>query len=298
MGNFKNPSIKLKAALDKSDYEDIGRLQKLCLETDCTALKLELDYKVGTGGGNREDMSSINEFMYYDEDKLIGYIGICHFGGAALEVNGMVHPEYRRKGIFKRLFSLVRDEWKKRELREMLLLSDHSSASGLGFIKYIGAEYYNSEYEMYLRGSAEKGLMANPIKLRKAGNSDAGEVARQNSIYFGMEVEEEDIPMPEEEEKRGIVIYIAEVDGKPVGKVQLDVIGGVCGIYGLGVLPEYRSKGYGRGILERAIEKLKESNAKEILLQVAVNNENALSLYKSCGFEVTSTMDYYRLCKV
>jgi ribosomal protein S18 acetylase RimI-like enzyme len=33
------------------------------------------------------------------------------------------------------------------------------------------------------------------------------------------------------------------------------------------------------------------------MLQVAVKNKNALRLYKSCGFEVTSTMDYYRLSK-
>lgn len=297
MSKIKNPNIKLKEKLDQQDYDDINNLKNLCLETDKTTLKLELDYKLNSAEEKSEGINDINEFMYYDENKLIGYIGICHFGGDAIEVNGMVHPEYRRKGVFKRLFSLVKDEWEKRELQKMLLLSDHNSISGLGFVKYAGADYDFSEYEMYLRGNAKKDLMLNNVVLRKADNKDAKEITRQNCEYFGVEYKEEDIIMPEEEEKRGMVIYMAEVDNKIIGKVHLEMSGTVAGIYGLGVLKEYRGKGYGRETLTRAIEKLKESGSKEIMLQVSVKNKNALDLYISCGFAETSTMDYYSICK-
>lgn len=297
MSEVKNPSIKLKEILDRKDYEDISRLQGLCRETEYTALKLELDYKLGSAGAKNTALNSINEFMYYEEDRLIGYIGICYFGGDALEVNGMVHPEYRRMGIFSKLFSLVRDEWGRRKIHKMLLLSDHSSASGISFIKHAGADYDFSEYEMYLRGEMGQGLNMNNVVLRKAGNSDAKEIARQNSIYFGQACGEEELILPEEEEKRGMFMYIAEVDSTVVGKVNLETSSPANGIYGLGVLPEYRGKGYGRGILSRSIEKLKESNSKDIMLQVVVSNENALNLYKSCGFEVTSQMGYFQMCK-
>jgi ribosomal protein S18 acetylase RimI-like enzyme len=297
MSKIKNPNIKLKEKLDKSDYEDINNLQKLCLETDKTTLKLELEYKLGRAKEKSEALNNINEFMYYDENKLIGYIGIGHYGGDAIEVNGMVHPEYRRRGVFKRLFSLVKDEWGKREIQKMLLLSDHNSISGLEFIKYTGADYDSSEYEMYLRNNVKQDLMQNNVVLRKAANKDAEEVARQNSIYFNMEYKEEDVLIPEEEEKRGMVIYMAEVDNKIIGKVHLETSGNVAGIYGLGVISEYRGKGYGRETLTRAVEKLKEANPKDIMLQVAVENRNALGLYISCGFRETSTMDYYKMYK-
>lgn len=297
MSKIEKPNIKLKEKLDENDYEDISNLQKLCLETDKTTLKLEIDYKLSGAEEKSEGLENINEFMFYDGNKLIGYIGICHFGGDAIEVNGMVHPEYRRKGVFKRLFSLVKDEWSKRESQKMLLLSDHNSVSGLGFIKYISADYDFSEYEMYLRNYAKQDLMSRNVVLRKATNKDAKEVTLQNSQYFGVEFKEEDIIMPEEEEKRGMVIYIAEVDNKTVGKIHLEIGDAVSGIYGFGVLQEYRRKGYGREILTRAIEKLKEYNSKEIMLQVAVKNKNALGLYISCGFEETSTMDYYKIEK-
>ncbi len=296
MIKIKNPNIKLKEKLDKNDYEDINNLQKLCLEMDKTTLKLELDYKLNRAEKENESLDSINEFMY-DENKIIGYVGIGHYGGDAIEVNGMVHPEYRGRGVFKRLFSLVKDEWGRRTLQKMLLLSDHNSISGLGFIKHTGADYDSSEYEMYLRSNVKQDASLNNVVLRKATNNDAEEVTRQNSNYFGIEYKEEDILMPEEEEKRGLVIYIAEVDNRTVGKVHLEMSGAVAGIYGLGVLPEYRGKGYGRETLMRAIEKLKENNAENIMLQVAVKNKNALNLYISCGFEETSTMDYYMMCK-
>jgi ribosomal protein S18 acetylase RimI-like enzyme len=177
----------------------------------------------------------------------------------------------------------------------MLLLSDHNSIPGLEFIKCAGAAYDSSEYEMYLRNNAKQNIQLSNVVLRKATNKDAKEVTKQNSEYFGVEYKEEDIIMPEEEEKRGLVIYIAEVDNKTIGKVHLEIGDAVSGIYGFGVLPEYRRKGYGREILIKSIEKLKEYSSKEIMLQVAVKNKNALDLYISCGFEETSTMDYYEL---
>lgn len=297
MKSIGNPYIKLKEKVNKNDYDDINNLQKFCLETDKATLKLELDYKLNRAMTMSEESNNINEFMYYDENKLIGYIGICHFGGDALEVNGMVHPEYRRRGIFKRLFSLVKDECSKRDVRKMLLLSDNKSDAGLGFINFAKAEYDHSEYEMHLRSNMDQDLRANVVALRKAVNKDAREIAWQNSVYFESELKEEDIMMPEEEEKCGMLIYMAEVNNRTVGKVHLETGNAVCGIYGLGVLPEYRRSGYGREILNGAVEILKRKNPKDIMLQVAATNKTALNIYKSCGFEETSTMDYYRICK-
>jgi ribosomal protein S18 acetylase RimI-like enzyme len=293
MEELKGPYIKLKENLDKSDYEDINKLQKYCLEIDKTTLKLEIDYKLSRGSGEKDIIDNINEFMYFNNNELIGYIGICHFGGDTLEVNGMVHPEFRRIGIFNRLFLLVKEEWAKRKVQNMLILSDNNSISGQKFIRSTGACHDHSEYEMFLRNKPEKEILINNVILRKANNKDAKEIAYQNSIYFDIEYKEEDIKMPEEEEKHGTINYMAEVDNKIIGKVNLEVSNGVGGIFGLGVLPDYRGRGYGREILVLAIEQLKAGSPKEIMLQVAAKNSNALNLYKSCGFVETSTMDYY-----
>lgn len=324
MKTIQKPWIKLKETIDYDDYNFINKLQEQCIHEDQTVLKLELDYKLGAPAENSKASSikNINEFMYFDGQQVIGYIGICDFGGAGspIEVNGMVHPQYRRQGIFKTLSELAIAESKRRNSGNMLLLSDRKSISGQKFIKRTGAQYKHSEYEMYLKEDNIESLQRKScgITLRKATNADACEIARQNKIYFSDEFQDfqnitndaesdsisaeaesiianESMILPEEEEKRGITTYIAEKNQQIIGKVHLQLTSGIGGIYGLGVLPEHRGIGFGRAILTIAIEKLKHENAREVMLQVAAENSNALNLYKSCGFVETSTMDYYEM---
>lgn len=325
MKTIQKPWIKLKETIDHEDYDLINKLQNRCIEEDKTALKLELDYKLGAASASDRisKIKNVNEFMYFDGQQIIGYIGIGSFGGAGspIEVNGMVHPEYRQQGIFKKLSELAIAEWKRRNSCSMLLLSDRKSNSGQQFIKGTGAQYKHSEFEMYLNEDDMESYKTQSfgITFRKATNSDALEIAKQNAIYFNDEKDEsedfkntpnnldmtieeaettipvEDLILPEEEEKKGMKIYLVEKDQKIIGKIHIQLISGIGGIYGLGVLPEHRGKGFGRAILMMGVEKLKEDNASEIMLQVAADNSNALNLYKSCGFMETSTMDYYEI---
>lgn len=296
INNLTSPSLNLRENLDTKSYTHINNLQKLCLEHDRTTLKLELDYKLSRAEGKPGSLKTINEFMCYDGELLIGYIGICDFGGVEIEVNGMVHPDYRKKGIFKILFSFVKNEWSKRRASRMLLLSDRNSLAGQAFIKGLsGVKYEHTEYEMFLQRDMKQELNPSKVVLRKATGSDTREISRQNSIYFEQESQDENMLIPEEEAKAGMIIYIAEANNCAIGKIHLDISSDVGGIYGLGVLPEYRRKGYGRDILTLGIAELKSNGFKEIMLQVNVNNEKALDLYRSCGFEVASTMDYHEL---
>lgn len=297
------PWIKLSAGLCQEDYDLIHLLQSHCAKENQIMLKLELDYKLRDTANRacKVNLHDINEFMYFYGEQLVGYIGISSFGGtaASLEVTGMVHPNYRWQGIFSKLFKLALAECRQRNTGNILLLCDRKSASGQKFLEKAGATYSVSEFEMYLHDEPTEvnNKQLCDIKIRKATNTDAFEVARQNAIYFGERLEEdnENIPLPEDEERRGVTIYIVEQDNRPIGKVHLQLVDGLGGIYGLGVLPEHRGKGLGRAILLGAIEKLKEANATEIMLQVAAENATALNLYKSCGFRETSVMDYFEL---
>ena len=298
MNTMQALCIKLVGQLDKEDYEKISALARLCGEMDHVALKLELDYKLAAASA--ADADGINEFMAFDGETLVGYVGLCAFGGASspFEATGMVHPDYRRRGIFTALHERVIEECVRRKPAGLLLLCDGKSAAGQAFIKKTGGIYRFSEYEMHLKreDSAQDGARLCGVSLHKATNADAREVARQNAVYWGGSLEEEAVSLlPEEEEKRGLVIYLAKKGGEVVGKVHLQNAAGTGGIYGLGVLPERRGKGYGRAILLLAIEKLREAGAREIMLQVEAKNATALGLYQSCGFSETSTMDYFEM---
>jgi mycothiol synthase len=289
-----NHFFKLKTYLSKMDVNDIQKLEERCVQFDPVALKLELEYKTADLQETSELLMENNEFMYYAGDRLVGYLGIGSFGGSTPELNGMVDPEFRNKGIFKALMRLATDECRKRGLGWILLLSDRASTSGQAFIKSIGSTFHHTEFEMHIH-SMESEIQPTGILLRKATNFDANEVARQNSIYFNDSDEEHNWIMPETEEKRGMRIFIAEFEGNIVGKTHLQITGAEGSIFGLGILPEFRGLGLGRKLLTESIRQLYEMNASSIMLQVESENANALNLYKSCGFEETSVMDYYKL---
>lgn len=315
MAEDRSRYIKLKETLASVDCRQIEALRERCSRAEPVALKLELDYKLADAmqSPEKNGIRDINEFLYFDGQKLAGYLGICSFGGpgAPLEATGMVAPEERRKGIFSTLYRLALAEGKRRGSAGMLVLCDRKSAAGRKFVGKIGAAYHHSEYEMFLKREWEPPdrEKLQGVTLRKATNADVREIAEQDAVYFHDETSESeaasgagrpDVPsgnilLPEEEEKRGFTIWLAEKDGETIGKVNLELGSGVGGIYGLGVKPGFRGRGFGRSVLIQAVEKLNEANAGEIMLQVAADNAKALNLYKSCGFCEMSVMDY---CKV
>lgn len=284
--------IVLKETITKEDYDKLKNLEKICNEYDKTSLKLELDFKLNIHSSS-EIIKESNEFMCFRDDVLVGYAGINCFGGGSAEINGMVHPDYRRKGVFKRLLNLIYAELKERGHKTALLLCDHASVCGIEFIKATGAEYSFSEYKMNLESEISKPKNIG-ISLRKAKKSDSLELSKMDAIFFD-DAESGDVEIPEFKDQDNETTYIAEKDDKVIGKIRLDTNGETVGIYGFGVLPQFRGKGYGREILNLAIIKAGKEKPDCIYLEVACENKKALNLYKSCGFIEKSIMDYYLL---
>jgi len=59
-----------------------------------------------------------------------------------------------------------------------------------------------------------------------------------------------------------------------------------CGTLGVGLLPEFRSKGIGRKLMQRTIDAAFAFGLTRIELTVREGNANAIALYKSLGFEI------------
>lgn len=286
---MRDEVICLKKYINEEDYKRINELKNLCRDGDIN-LKLELDYKLNIKKEYDNPLEDINEFLYYVDDVLIGYLGICFFGGNTAELTGMVHPNWRRKNIFNKLYKLALEECKRIKAEKILLVCDNKSSSGLEFIKFAGADYSFSEYGMKLENNNAIEVKAS-INLKKALNLDGKEISRQNSIYFSSQVEKE--VFPEEEEKYNSITYMIELNDRTIGKIRTDLDGNSAFIYGFGILPEYRGLGYGREALKSVLAMLKKQNINIVSLEVAAENSRALKLYKSCGFMEENVMDYY-----
>ncbi len=58
-----------------------------------------------------------------------------------------------------------------------------------------------------------------------------------------------------------------------------------CGSLGMGVLPAFRGQGIGRRLLQACIDKARAKGITRIELEVRADNQPAIGLYRSMGFE-------------
>jgi len=293
--NF-NQVICLKENTSEKEYKEINKLQEIISLKDNVNLKLELDYRSKILKNSGNILKNINEFLYYIDDSLVAYLGISCFGGNVAEINGMTHPDWRRKGIFKKLFELAMNECSRRNFNEILLLADGKSDSGIEFIKVIGGEYEVSEYRMEVSNKTSSENI-NFINLRKAEKSDAKEIGRQDSIYFYDEKESENLvdkaEIRNDAEIRIETSYMIELNNTTIGKINIEYNDNSAFISGFGILPEFRGKGYGKVALKEAIKLINVININIVQLDVSCKNNRALNLYQSCGFQEQSVMNYY-----
>jgi [ribosomal protein S18]-alanine N-acetyltransferase len=95
------------------------------------------------------------------------------------------------------------------------------------------------------------------------------------------------------EENGNIVGYIIcriEVGLSNIGLPGLVKKGHVVSV---AVMPEYRHKGIGGALVTKAMEGMRMYGAKQCYLEVRVTNEEAVSLYKKLGLEVSRSIRGY-----
>lgn len=97
---------------------------------------------------------------------------------------------------------------------------------------------------------------------------------------------------------------VAEVNGEVVGYIMCRIEAGLSNL-GLGgllkkghvvsvaVLPEHRRKGVGGALVTRAMEGMRTYGAKQCYLEVRVTNDEAITLYRKLGLEVSRTIRGY-----
>ena len=290
-----NHAIRMKMHLSAKDIQSIENLQNICDTAQACNLKLELDFKRAAGTESGCSIEEVNEFFYEVDDVIVSYLGICQFGGNAAELNGMTHPDWCRKGIFTRLLELAAVESRRRGFRKILLLTDGKSATGKAFIQQTGAVYDNSEYRMKLENPTPEAKSAK-VCVAAAEKSDRKVIAGMDVIFFGDPVPDVESLSAEPPEVPGEVTFmISDHAGTAIGKIRVHFSDNHAFISGFGLLPEYRGQGLGKESLLETLLLIRSRGILEVELDVSCTNEAALSLYRQCGFEAKSVMEYHRL---
>jgi ribosomal protein S18 acetylase RimI-like enzyme len=89
--------------------------------------------------------------------------------------------------------------------------------------------------------------------------------------------------------------FVALDDDEPIGLANLGVRDERTWLGGVGVVPSQRRKGVGEQLTRALIDRARELGARELWLEVIVENKPAIKLYEKLGFEVTRELEVLSL---
>lgn len=275
-----------KQGLTQTELAEIQQLADLCNRHE------GLNLKLNQGILEKRQQDQTNDFLYYEDGTLIGFLPLFSFNSAEAEISGMVHPGYRRRGVFTALYAEARAECQRRGFAKVLLIVESISSAGLAFAQSVGASYDHSEYAMVLDEPRLLTHLEEHLRFRPAAPEDLPRVAQITARVFDTPESEALAYSADRLQHTDYGLYVGEIDGEVIGKIDVSFDEHSGFLYGFGVSPEYQGRGYGRQILACTIQEIRARGKTEIALEVSVTNKHALSLYQSCGFKETGSYEY------
>jgi ribosomal protein S18 acetylase RimI-like enzyme len=282
-----------RAELAPTELAEVEHLLTVCNQAEGLHIRLAPVFL-----GRREPTSGMS-FLYYEQDRLVGLLDL--YGAREPELTGMVEPRYRRRGIFRHLLQAAREACAARREKRLLLINETASASGKAFLLAVGARQDHAEHAMVLAQLRLKGSFDDRLLVRPAESDDLPALAAIMAVELQTTPETALVHLTRLARHPWLRYYVATLGGEdvgcaePVGLLRVEDLGDEYGIYGFVMHPAYRGRGYGRQLLEEVVLLLQRQSQRPIMLEVDTTNEVAIGLYRSCGFVVRTTYDYYSL---
>ena len=276
--------IEQPQGLTNSALEAIASLERRVVAADGGRLKLEW------GVLHSRPTDRVSDLLWWENDRLVGFLGIYGFNWGHLEVTGMVDPDARRRGIGSALLGAALPLCRASGKTRLLLVVPRNSPGGERFARGRGMTYEHSEHALTLRTRPAAGDQ-DGIELRRATVEDIPVLSKlyDDAFHDGGHVD------PDRLASDGRQTLLILREGAPVGTIAVDRDAARGAIYGFAVDPAWRGRGIGREVLRRVCAEQFDTGADRVALEVEVENDGALGLYTSVGFEMQATEDYYEL---
>ena len=277
--------VELARGLSSRALCALAQLETRTVAVDGGRLKLEWGVLKARTGERVEDL------LWWDEERLVGFLGIYAFEPPTLELAGMVDPGARRRGIATALLNAALPMCRDRGYQKALLVTPRSSVGGKALAVARGATLEHSEHALVLLDAPTDGRADPKIVVRTATPADTDEIARLLAAGFGTPPSNVLEQLTSDSERTLVV----ELAGSVVGTMRLTRDEDTAGVYAFVVDPRFQGRGIGQDVLRRACHQLRTEGVRRIGLEVAVDNDRALGLYTSLGFKQIATEDYYAL---
>jgi ribosomal protein S18 acetylase RimI-like enzyme len=277
--------VEPSRGLSPDQLEAIAALEERVVAHDGGRLKLEWGRLRRRSGELAEDV------LAWEGDQLVGFMGLYGPGAPQIELAGMVDPGHRRRGIGGELLEAALTLSAAAGAPEPLLIVPRESVGGRALADRHRATFDHSEHALVLNGEPADGPSDPRLEMRPAERRDVPAIMALMSSGFGYAPPD----TWERLAKEGVRTYVFERDGQVIATLRAHLDDDPAGVYGFAVDPEWRGRGIGRDALRRTCRELRERGARTVGLEVAVENDGALHLYTSLGFEPVITEDYWAI---
>ncbi|EEH98989.2 GNAT family N-acetyltransferase [Clostridium tertium] len=225
--------------------------------------------------------------FYFDENEVVGKVAVILEVVDKLEtiyINKVVCPNYNKK-ILRELINNSLVFANKYNAKKVLL--GIRSDNLLKLAQDIGLKRSYSSFNMVLSNREKVNDVLDKIRLSKENIEEYVDV--YNKSFMDMphgtyiEIEEAKSYLKNKNDNEDYFIVLDK--GESIGFLNT-IIKDKKAFFDIGLIKEYRGKGYGKKILETAIQFLNEKQVEEICLTVIEKNSIAYEMYKKRGFKV------------
>jgi ribosomal protein S18 acetylase RimI-like enzyme len=210
-----------------------------------------------------------------------------------IEVNALVAPERRRKGVFTALLREAVAHSAPFGYGKGLLVCDARSASGRAVLERWSVPFEHAEHQMALTLTARPGPVREGLDLSEARLADLPELAALSAAAFGMDLQSTAEVMGMSIRSGERTQWVLRDGGKPVGLCAKAEKDGAYLLYGLAIHPSERRRGYARALLDLVAGRAWDAGVRSVVLDVDSANEAAIALYEGYGFEQTQSALYH-----
>lgn len=280
--------IKEFQEFNETVVREVHHLETICNNHDHLKGSLFVDTTMNFNQG----MKCI--FLIYDGQQLISLLTMFAPTQHEAEITALTLPSQRGKGYFSQLLYKAVEELIKYEIPEVLFVVESQSITGKQVVKQLAVQYEYTEYSMRLDNNKYVPKSFNRLKYLKPSHEDLKRLIDISMIIF------ED----SYEDAQGMItnIFQSVTRGQYLGILNDEIIGigsssrdgEEVSIFGFGIVPKFRSKGYGHDLLHLIIEQLRQRGLREIVIEVDSTNAHAFNLYKNIGFKTEVAYEYYR----
>jgi N-acetylglutamate synthase-like GNAT family acetyltransferase len=232
--------------------------------------------------------------LYFDQGQLVGFLSLFFFYEDACEVTLLIAPAYREQDLSLQLLKEAAPMISK-EIKKLIFSVPHKLKPSLNFMddSLLSQGPTSSEYQLHRDGN-EPLPDSKKISIRPAILADLSFLCAIDSACFPAQQGDMATRFRELLDDTNYQLFIAQHEGVPVGKLhvhheQMDSIR----FTDIAILPAMQKKGFGSAMIALCINQCLAIHQSNINIDVTANNEHALNLYLSLGFEVINAYDFW-----